>query len=301
MGFRMTVTRGAATLMMLAGLGAVNAALASSQAQATATVTSTVASTMSAPATAEACTKYVVISTQPVEVYIDAEPTPYNETLSSLPLGHVFCANGVNGSNTRFRINYYCHSEQSCSPTGPYDGWVTNSPLRVIEVNCTVRTLTRPATVFTVPVGDEAWMTWGSGTSFCIYGSNPAATRYQVYLYCEFPECVRPMGTYVGWVTSDPSHYVVTVPLPPSGLTATAQTATSIRLSWTDNSGNEDGFEVINGVTSQRTIANSTAMYWNVAPGTYMCFKIRSFNTAGYSAYHPSAQMDWRCLTTPPA
>jgi len=110
---------------------------------------------------------------------------------------------------------------------------------------------------------------------------------------------MRPAGVYVGWVTSDPSYYFVTSPLAPSGLAATAQSATSIRLRWTDNSVNEEGFEVINGVASQRTIPNATALYWDVAPGTYMCFKIRSFNAAGYSNYHPSAQMDWVCLTTP--
>ena len=112
--------------------------------------------------------------------------------------------------------------------------------------------LTRLATVFTVPENDEAWMDWPSGTSFCAYGSNATATRYQVFVYCGVPACARPEGGYVGWVTSDPTYYAATPPVAPSNLSATTPGATSIRLQWTDNSSDEDGFEIINGVTSRR-------------------------------------------------
>ncbi len=275
---------------MLIGLGVATAALAGSQAQATATTTNTMA-------TADTCTKYVVISPQPVEIWIDAEPTPYNETWYKLSLGQVFCAYGTNASNTRFQVDYYCHPPQCDSPER-VTGWVTNSQLRVIQLNCTARTLNRSATVYTVPEWEEAWMEWPSGTTFCTYGSNATATRHQVFVYCGIPFCARPEGVYVGWVTSDPSYYVPTTPAAPSNMSASTLSTTSIRLRWTDNSINEDGFEIINGVTSRQTGPNATAYTWDVAPGTYMCFKIRAFNASGYSSYHPSAQMDWVCITT---
>lgn len=280
---------------MLLGLGVATAGLGGSQAQAIATTTA------STTATAAACTNYVVISPQPVEIWVDAEPNPSNATWFKLAIGQVFCAYGVNASNTRLRVDYYCHPLQQCSPVGPYSGWVTNSELRVIPLNCTARTLTRSATVFTVPQWDEAWMAWPSGTSFCAYGSNANATRYQVFVYCAAPACARPPGVYVGWVTSDPSHYAPLTPAAPGNMWAATPTATSIRLEWTDNSLNEDGFEIINGATSRRVSANTTSYTWEVPPGTYMCFKIRSFNASGYSSFHPSAQMDWVCTTTPQA
>jgi serine/threonine-protein kinase len=89
-------------------------------------------------------------------------------------------------------------------------------------------------------------------------------------------------------------------PAAPSALTATAPNPATIRLQWTDASGDEDGFTVINGVTSRNVGANTTAYHWDgLAPGTYMCFKIRSFHSSGVSAYYPAAQSEWVCITTP--
>ncbi|WP_432994260.1 protein kinase domain-containing protein [Dactylosporangium sp. CA-233914] len=88
-------------------------------------------------------------------------------------------------------------------------------------------------------------------------------------------------------------------PAVPSNLTATPLSATTIRLNWTDNSGNETGFTVINGSTSRNAGANATTYTWDgLAPDTYMCFKVRAFNAAGPSAYYPAAQQDWVCATS---
>ncbi len=292
------VQRSTATLVLIIGIGAVTPLLAGSQAQATATAAT------SAAATSAACTKYVVTSTQPVEIYLDPEPTPLMEQgASPMPIGRVFCVYGNNSSNTRFMMTYYsCYGSSPCQ--GPFYGYVTNNSERVVPLNCAERKITRPATIYSSPNGHETLGIWPEGTTFCTFGSNVAGTRYQVYSYvhCDPYQCPRPAGVYSGWISSDPSYYVTTPPVAPSGLRARVETATSIRLSWTDNSTNEDGFEIINGVTSHRTDwPNGTAYFWQVAPGTYMCFKIRSYNTAGYSGYHPSAQMDWVCITTPQA
>ncbi len=89
-------------------------------------------------------------------------------------------------------------------------------------------------------------------------------------------------------------------PTAPTGLAATAINPSTIRLQWTDTSSDEEGFTVINGATSRNVGANMTTYDWNgLAPNTYMCFKVRAFNSSGYSAYNPTAQMDWICLTTP--
>jgi hypothetical protein len=93
-----------------------------------------------------------------------------------------------------------------------------------------------------------------------------------------------------------------TGPAAPSGLTATPTGPTAVRLQWNDNSSDETGFTVINGSASHNTGANATSYTWTgLNPGTYMCFKVRSFNAAGVSAYSPPAQEDWTCTTTPAA
>jgi hypothetical protein len=38
-----------------------------------------------------------------------------------------------------------------------------------------------------------------------------------------------------------------------------------------------------------------------LATNTYMCFKVRSYNAAGVSAYYPTDQLVWACTTTPAA
>ncbi len=86
-----------------------------------------------------------------------------------------------------------------------------------------------------------------------------------------------------------------TVPIAPTGQTATPDSGTSIRVGWTDRSNNESGFEIWNGVTSRYVAANATSYTWTgLANGTYMCFTIRAYNLAG-----PSAPTPWACTTTP--
>jgi hypothetical protein len=88
----------------------------------------------------------------------------------------------------------------------------------------------------------------------------------------------------------------------PSNLTVTAMDAHDIRVSWHDNSQNETGFEINNGVTSKNVAANSTTYTWGgLAPGTYMCFHVRAHNSAGSSAWDPNVSPWYVCATTPKA
>ena len=59
-------------------------------------------------------------------------------------------------------------------------------------------------------------------------------------------------------------------------------------------------FEINNGVISRDAGANSTTYTWGgLAPGTYMCFRIGAYNSAGDSAWEPSVSPYYRCTTTP--
>jgi len=89
------------------------------------------------------------------------------------------------------------------------------------------------------------------------------------------------------------------VPAAPSNLTAVAANSSSIRLGWRDNSGNESGFEISNGVTSNYAPANSTHYTWSgLAPNTYMCFRIRAYNSSGRSSWDPNVSPWYVCTTT---
>ncbi|MEV6595873.1 NlpC/P60 family protein [Actinoplanes sp. NPDC051346] len=85
-------------------------------------------------------------------------------------------------------------------------------------------------------------------------------------------------------------------PAAPGSPIATPVNATTIRVSWTDRSNNETGFEINNGVTTVRVAANATSYLWSgLTPGTYMCFRVRAVNAVGASPWTPG----WTCTTTP--
>jgi serine/threonine-protein kinase len=89
-------------------------------------------------------------------------------------------------------------------------------------------------------------------------------------------------------------------PAAPTNLTATTPNPSTIRLQWTDNSSDEEGFTITNAVTSRDVGPNTTTYEWTgLAPATYMCFKVRSYKSSGVSAYYPAASPDWICITTP--
>jgi hypothetical protein len=87
---------------------------------------------------------------------------------------------------------------------------------------------------------------------------------------------------------------------PPSNLTATAVDPNDIRLNWQYSGDNQTGFEINNGVMSRYAGSDSTSYTWGgLAPGTYMCFKIRAYNSTGDSAWYPDFSPWYVCTTTP--
>ncbi|MBA4158545.1 MAG: S8 family serine peptidase [Gemmatimonadetes bacterium] len=90
-----------------------------------------------------------------------------------------------------------------------------------------------------------------------------------------------------------------TAPAAPSHLTASAASTSQINLSWTDNSTDEDGFEIErcqdSGCSSWSQIATvgaNTTTYANstgLSSGTSYSYRVRAFNSAGKSGYSNTA------------
>ncbi|MFO1457880.1 MAG: metallophosphoesterase [Verrucomicrobiota bacterium] len=85
----------------------------------------------------------------------------------------------------------------------------------------------------------------------------------------------------------------VTLPAAPSSLTARAYASNSIYLTWIDTANNESGFLVERSTNAVdwvqiRTLSADTTNYFNsagVTAGIMYSYRIRSYNTAGNSAY----------------
>ena len=126
------------------------------------------------------------------------------------------------------------------------------------------------------------------------------ATQTQTYSITSSPvsitgDCTSESGSYT--FTLDVGG---TAPAAPSNLTVKAVDPHDIKLNWHDNSNNETGFEINNGVVSKDVAANSTTYTWGgLAPGTYMCFRIRAYNSVGDSAWDPNVSPWYVCATTP--
>ncbi|MGD1017869.1 MAG: fibronectin type III domain-containing protein [Verrucomicrobiia bacterium] len=95
----------------------------------------------------------------------------------------------------------------------------------------------------------------------------------------------------------------------PSGLTATAISTNQINLSWTDNSSNEDGFEIDRapdnggspGTWAQvATVGTDVTTYSDtgLSPNTTYWYRVRAYNAAGDSSY--SNQASATTLPPPP-
>jgi len=83
----------------------------------------------------------------------------------------------------------------------------------------------------------------------------------------------------------------------PSNLTATAVSKSQINLTWTDNSNNESSFKIYRkkGLTGTWALVKTTtvnATYWSntgLSYGSQYFYRVRAYNSKGYSAYSNEA------------
>jgi fibronectin type 3 domain-containing protein len=93
------------------------------------------------------------------------------------------------------------------------------------------------------------------------------------------------------WTNDDSATTVAVLPLPPSGLTATAVSPTRVNLAWTDNSNNETAFAIFRKAPGGdfvkiATCVPNTTTYadMSVAATTTYVYRIRATNNVGASA-----------------
>lgn len=86
----------------------------------------------------------------------------------------------------------------------------------------------------------------------------------------------------------------VTIPADPTGLTVTEITSSSISISWTDNSGDEEGFKIekcagancsdFEWLTTMPANVNNITE-WGLGRNKTYKYRVRAYNSAGDSGY----------------
>jgi fibronectin type 3 domain-containing protein len=141
----------------------------------------------------------------------------------------------------------------------------------------------------------------GTGTTFGDTGLSPSTSySYQVIANDAAGNASAPSNTATAATLAGP-------PAPPSGLTATATSATQINLSWTNNASTQTAFKVERSpdnvtFTQIATTAATVTVYSNspLSPLTTYYYRVRATNGAGDSAYSNVASAATPADTTPP-
>jgi hypothetical protein len=129
------------------------------------------------------------------------------------------------------------------------------------------------------------------------------ATSYQNTGLSQGTKYYYRVCAYIGTTTSDFSNeanettFAVPPPAAPSGLTAVAVSPNQINLAWTDNSNDETGFIVerkpgTGGTWTEIVIVGANTTTYNnsgINPNITYYYRVRAYNTGGYSAYSNEA------------
>jgi predicted phage tail protein len=134
----------------------------------------------------------------------------------------------------------------------------------------------------------EVGQTTANVTTFSDIGLAPASNySYRVYAFNGIGDSANPAGPIAVTTTTG------TPPAAPSNLLSTP-TQSSLTLSWTDNSDNEDGFRVQIATDKNFTQSVQTFnvgagvtefQFYPLAPNTKYYMRVSAFNGAGFSAW----------------
>jgi hypothetical protein len=126
------------------------------------------------------------------------------------------------------------------------------------------------------------------------WGSGWGASGYFNVAYAEIGSPV-----YFGeWTIAYQEPIPVSIPAAPGGLTATPTSSSQINLSWTDNSDNEEGFEIerctgpaCTVFAPIATVGTNVATYRNtgLTANTVFSYRVLAYNSAGDSDYSNTA------------
>ena len=111
------------------------------------------------------------------------------------------------------------------------------------------------------------------------------------------------------WNSNAATVSVVSSPAPapaaPSSLTAQAASSSQISLSWTDNSSNEEGFQIERSTaaaafTGIATVGANIRSYWDqgLAASTSYSYRVRAYNGSGNSGYSNTSSATTSAATT---
>src|SRR2546426_6096373 len=141
----------------------------------------------------------------------------------------------------------------------------------------------------------------GTGTTYIDTGLSPSTSySYEIIATDAASNPSLPSNVGTAMTLAGP-------PAAPSGLTATAASATQINLSWTNNATNQTGFKVErspDGITFAQigTTGATTTIYSDspLTPVTTYFYRVRATNGAGDSTYSNVASTATLADTTPP-
>lgn len=119
---------------------------------------------------------------------------------------------------------------------------------------------------------------WHEQDPVCDWERNRNDIIYTNYQHNRNPFIDHPEFVTLIWSDNPP-------PLAPSNLTATDISKTSLTLNWTDNSSDENGFNIYQNGTIIAAVAENTSSRTvaNLSPGTRYTFTVKAFNANGES------------------
>ena len=218
--------------------------------------------------------------------------TPGNSS-ATIILNSIPCqSQGTNGTFTfsttgsnSVSVNWACTAPPTVTVTPPTT--VVPTPTAPSNVSATAKSSSSINVTWSDNSNNETGFTIYNGVTSATVGAN--TTSYTWGGLAPGTNMCFSLSAYNAAGSSSSTAYVcattLDIPTAPSNVSATATSASSILVKWSDNSNNEDGFTIYNGVTSATVGANTTSYTWGgLAPGTYMCFSLSAYNAAGSSS-----------------